>query len=176
MNVSLEQVAHSVAEGAVMSAFDDHHRELLRFARSLTRLPDDAEDLVGEAFLRLTREAQAGRFPEEPKAWLFRVVINLNRSRGRRTAVADRLRPFLPDRAPVRRPDEEFEARSTLDQLHVAVRALPELQRSVFLLSVSGFPGPEIAAIVGRSDGAVRMLIWRAREAIRAAMTEEGQP
>src|SRR6185295_4212161 len=49
-----------------------------------------AEDLVQDAFLRLTVEANAGRFPDDPAAWLHRVGHNLAMSAGRRRSVATR--------------------------------------------------------------------------------------
>src|SRR3990172_10742318 len=62
----------------------------------MTRDEATAEDLTHEAFVRLLREAAAGRAPNDPGAWLHRVAANLATSRGRRIAVADRREGELP--------------------------------------------------------------------------------
>src|SRR5262245_1153393 len=72
----------------VASAFDTYHAELYSFLRRSTRDERAAEDLLQETFLRLTREADAGRTPEHLRAWLYRVATNLVVSRGRRATTA----------------------------------------------------------------------------------------
>ena len=47
--------------GAVTAAFVTYHAELYSFLRRSTRDEGAAEDLLQEAFLRLTREVEAGR-------------------------------------------------------------------------------------------------------------------
>ena len=44
---------------------------LFGFLASLMHDPDAAEGRVREAFARLTREVQAGRTPDNVRAWLF---------------------------------------------------------------------------------------------------------
>lgn len=48
----------------------------------------EAEDLVQETFLRLTRETRAGRSPAQVRAWLYQVAANLAVSRSRRRSTA----------------------------------------------------------------------------------------
>src|SRR5688572_20697376 len=69
-------------------AYRRHGAALARYARALTRDSAVAEDVVQDAFTRLTVELQAGRAPDNVSAWLHRVVANLVASRGRRTQVA----------------------------------------------------------------------------------------
>ena len=56
----------------------------------MTRDRDAADDLVRESFLRLVKEINSGRVPDNVGAWLFRVCSNLATSRGRRLTVAQR--------------------------------------------------------------------------------------
>src|SRR3954454_21408976 len=74
--------------GAVSTAFEAYHAELYNFLRRSTRDEDAAEDLLQEAFLRLTREVDAGRTPEHVRGWLYRVPSTLVISRGRRRTTA----------------------------------------------------------------------------------------
>src|SRR3954447_10123125 len=74
--------------GAVSTAFEAYHAEIYNFLRRSTRDEAAAEDLLQEAFLRLTREVDAGRTPEHVRGWLYRVASNLAISRGRRRTTA----------------------------------------------------------------------------------------
>ena len=176
MDLQVVPVQRADVEAVVADAFEAHHVDLLGFARSCSATADEAEDLAQEAFMRLTVEARAGRFPTDVRPWLFRVCLNAARSRWRRSAVAERLRPLLAVGRPPLQPDEEVQQRSDLAVLRRVVAGLPGTQRAAFLLTLSGVPGPEIASIIGRSPAATRMTIWRAREAVRAAMSREARP
>jgi predicted RNA polymerase sigma factor len=65
---------HASVELFVTSAWADHHAEVYAFLVRTTRDPGVAEDLVQEAFLRLTREVSSGREPTNVRAWLYRVA------------------------------------------------------------------------------------------------------
>jgi RNA polymerase sigma factor (sigma-70 family) len=79
-----------LASAYVESAYESNRPSLHRYLTSVTRDAALAEDLVQDAFLRLTVEANAGRFPDDPAAWLHRVGHNLAMSAGRRRSVATR--------------------------------------------------------------------------------------
>ena len=69
---------------ALVEAYDAYQRDIHGFLRAATRDPDTAEDLTQETFIRLYREIQAGRTPDNIRAWLYTVATNLVTSRGRR--------------------------------------------------------------------------------------------
>ena len=88
--------------GIVEAAYGAHRARLIRYLTGVTRDASVAEDLVQDAFVRLTIEAGAGRAPDDVGAWLHRVAHNLAMSRGRHLSVADRreselARPARPD-------------------------------------------------------------------------------
>jgi RNA polymerase sigma factor (sigma-70 family) len=160
-------------DAAVVAAFEAHHAHLVRFVTSYSGPGMDPEDIVQEAFARLLREARSGRLPADARAWLYTVSVNLARSRARRALVANRARKLLAVGAPTFSPEQEVERRGEFDALRQVVARLPHDRRTAFLLAVDGFTGPQIAAVMNRSPTAVRQLIWRAREAIRAEMEAE---
>ena len=157
----------------VVAAYDAHERDLFSFSLALTRDRAAAEDLVQEAFLRLVREARAGRFPDSARAWLYRVVVNLARSRSRRRLVADRWRSFFTDRGVARSPEDEYVGRERGAAIDSALDALPTEARMAFLLACDGHSGREVAALIGRSEGATRTLLWRARRELRRQIRNE---
>jgi DNA-directed RNA polymerase specialized sigma24 family protein len=57
--------------------------------------------------------------------------------------------------------------------LHRALAALPTEARMALLLATDGHSGTEVATLMGRSEGATRTLLWRARRELRERMATE---
>ena len=157
----------------VTAAYDEHERALYSFALGLTRSGTAAEDLVQESYLRLVREVQAGRAPDNVKAWLYRVCANLATSRGRRATVATRYLPFLVSREVGETPEARHLRLELGAELSTALAELSNDERTGLLLSAGGFHGPEIAQIIGRSHGATRTMLTRARTKVQARLSGE---
>lgn len=162
---------------AVAAVYDDCHRDLFGYAASLTRDTTAAEDLVHEAFARLVRETSAGRSPDDPHAWLYTVCTNLAISRSRRRAIVERWRHLVGRVAPTD-ADEAAEETVVRRERHVelarALATLPTEHRAALLLAADGFSGREIASIIGRSEGATRNILWRARLALKKQLEGGG--
>lgn len=158
---------------AVAAVYDAHHAELYGYAASLVRDPAAAEDVMHEAFAKLVRESARGRWPDEPRAWLYRVCTNLAINRSRRRAAAERWHHLVGRAGPTdddgggEAAEETVIRRERHVELEQALRTLPADHRAALLLAAEGFTGREIAAILGRSEGATRNLLWRARLALK---------
>jgi RNA polymerase sigma-70 factor (ECF subfamily) len=166
------------AQAAVLEAYDAWHEEVYAFLVGATRDDSVAEDLLQEAFLRLLREAQAGRMPEQPRPWLYRVASNLAISRSRRVLSARRWfeRFGIAERAAAvdDPPEVAVLHHETGRVLASALAALSSDARTALLLAAEGFPGSEIAAAIGRSEAATRTLMCRARLQLRRELTPAG--
>jgi RNA polymerase sigma factor (sigma-70 family) len=164
----------SLADAVAVAAWTDHHQELFAFLVRTTRDPEVAEDLLQEAFLRLTREARAGRVPDNVRAWLYRVAFNLATSRGRRLSAAFRGLARLKVPAEPRPEENAVEAGYIHREGHAALLGvLAELApdaRAVLLMASEGFSGAEIAAAIGRSEIATRALLCRTRLRVRGRL------
>ncbi len=178
MPVELEPVSVALVEGRVLTeviaAYDANERDLFTFALGVTRDGAAAEDIVQEAFLRLVRESRAGRHPDNARAWLYRVVVNLGRTRARRRVVADRWRGLFANRDVARSPEDDIVGREGAANLAALVASLPTDARMAFLLATEGHSGQEVATFLGRSEGATRNLLWRARSELRRRLEQEG--
>ena len=166
------------ADAVVVAAWADHHAEIFAFLVRTTRSPEVAEDLIQEAYLRLTREVRADRTPENVRAWLYRVASNLAVSRGRRMSAALRGLVRLRSAAGAGRTEDAPEAgylqrESRAALVDVLAHVEPDA-RAVVLLAAEGFSGAEIAAAIGRSEGATRTLLCRTRVRIRSRL-ESGE-
>lgn len=133
----------------------------------LTRDAALADDLASEAFLRLAIEIRAGRVPNDPPAWLYRVGANLAVSRSRRTLVARRAMPGLLERGVAASPEDEVVTRERDDLVREAVASLPAADQAVVNLAAQGYPSMEIARMVGSSGAATRTRLCRARGRLR---------
>lgn len=159
----------------VSNAFVALAPELRRYALSRTQDAAAAEDLVQEAFVRLTILAGSSGFPTNPRAWLYRVILNLIISGSRRAEVALRRSPELATDDVL--ADSAEAAMLTSERSHAlgaALRMLDASSRTSLLLASQGYTGPEIAAVLGRSESATRTRICRARKIVRRELTSQG--
>jgi RNA polymerase sigma-70 factor (ECF subfamily) len=162
----------SVPAGCVVTqAYVRHHAELVRFVTARTRDPELAADIAQEAFLRLVREEAAGRMPDQIMAWLRQVALNLVVSRSRHARVVDRWEPWLrPSTDAADTPEGAIigEERATI--VRDAVANLSRAERAALVLAAEGYAGREIAQAIGRSEGATRTLMCRARSRLRTEL------
>lgn len=174
VSVRARPAADADAEAVVLAAYEAYARDLNAFARSLVRDRESAEDLVAEAYLRLVREAHAGRTPDDVRGWLYRVTANLVLSRGRRIAVAQRFVGRLLDRRTGESPEARHLRLDIEPVLREAVLALPADARIALVMAARGASGREIAETLGRSEAATRTLLTRARQRVRASLESPG--
>jgi RNA polymerase sigma-70 factor (ECF subfamily) len=162
------------AERYVEATYAEHRSSLVRWLTAMTRDAVTAEDIAQEAFLRLAREAAAGRSPDDAGAWLHRVAGNLVASRGRHQAVVDRRAGELPTPQPEDGPDLVAEWIEVSVALREALERLPIAHKSALVMAAHGYRGPEIARRLGRTDGATRTLLCRARAKMRLELSARG--
>ncbi len=141
---------------------------------AMTRDPAAADDLVSEAFIRLATQIRAGRAPDDPPAWLYRVGSNLVVSRARRASVATRALPGLVRRGDVRSPEDEVLDRERDLLLHDALGSLADADREIVVLAARGYRPEEIAGLIGRSGPATRTRLCRARGRLRTRLEVAG--
>jgi RNA polymerase sigma-70 factor (ECF subfamily) len=138
---------------------------LRRFALTLTRNPDDGDDLVQlsveRALSRLHRWNEGTRLD----SWMFKIMQNLwiDELRSRRSR--GQIEPdFDLDLLAGSDGREAMDARLTLQDTLAAVMALPEDQRAVMLLVVvEGFSYRDAAEVLQVPIGTVMSRISRAR-------------
>lgn len=158
----------------VAAAYEAHQREIHSFAVHATRDPDAAADVTHESFLKLLREAQAGRTPDNVRAWLYRVASNLIINRARHTRVADGVRRFWTGGEEAEASPEWLSLRAERTaELRAALAQLPRDARVGLLLAANGFSGREIATALGRTELAVRTLLCRARGELRQRLAPD---
>lgn len=158
--------------GSVVSqAYVRHYAEVVRFVTARTRDPELAADIAQEAFLKLIREEAAGRLPDQMIAWLRQVALNLVITRSRHARVVDRWEPWLrPTTDAEDTPEGAVIGEERATVVRDAVASLPRVERAALVLAAEGYAGREIARAIGRSEGATRTLMCRARSRLRSEL------
>jgi RNA polymerase sigma-70 factor, ECF subfamily len=154
-------VRSATEEGGFEALYAQVQPGLWRYAHRLTGDQDTADDVVQEAFVRLlARPDLAG---DAARLWLFTVVTNLVRDRGRTTARRNRLLAavaFAPRASPP--ADAELEHQERIRSVREALDQLADRDRQILLMREEGFRYQEIAAVIGVAPGSVGTLIARA--------------
>jgi RNA polymerase sigma factor (sigma-70 family) len=168
-------LASGCADDALLTElYVAHAPGLTRWMTGYTRDAEVAADVVQEAFLRLARELQAGRRPDNAAAWLAQVARNLATSRARRASTATRFEPLLE--RPSTPEDPAFAVLRTerADAVHAALADLRPVDRTALILAAEGHPNAEIAVQIGRTELATRALLCRARRRLRPVLAGVG--
>jgi RNA polymerase sigma-70 factor, ECF subfamily len=144
--------------------------DVYRFVRSIVGDEHDAEDVTQTVFLKLMSVISKYRREKVPfAAWLIRVARNaaIDHVRERRPVPCEEIRASTAD------PFEGNEQR--LNDLKDAIAGVQRKQREVVVLrQVCGFTPSEIAALLGKSEGAIHGLHHRGRRAVQARLSERG--
>jgi RNA polymerase sigma-70 factor (ECF subfamily) len=152
-------------EAAFTEIFRDVQPPLLRYLHVLS--PDAAEDVASDTWLQVVAGFRAFRGEERAfRAWVFTIArhraVDWGRSRTRRAALAVTLsgeaeRLTAPDTAEV--VMERIGTRAVLE----SIATLPRDQAEIVMLRVvAGLDTADVARIVGKSQGAVRVAAHRA--------------
>jgi RNA polymerase sigma-70 factor (ECF subfamily) len=137
-------------------------RSLLAFSGD----PDVASDAVAEAFAQALRRGGAIR---EPERWVwraaFRIAAGELKERGR----------FDP-RGEHPGHDRGYVLEEPARELIAALRQLSPKQRAAVVLHhAAGYPLRDVAAILGSTQGAVKVHLSRARSRLRDLLSEEDE-
>lgn len=155
-----------------------HLRVAHAVARGVVRNPADADDLVQEAFLEALVKLDSCRDPARFAGWLLAIVRN--RGHNRRRWLRRREALPLDEDSPVAGPHDparDAERAELRDRLLDGLGRLPESQRQVVLLhDLDGRPHAEVAASLGISEGASRVLLHRARARLRRFFAPDPLP
>jgi len=168
-------------DGASFGVLLDKHRlSVIHFLYRMVQNHAVAEELAQEVFLRVYRS----RATYEPTAkfttWLFRIATHLALN-SLRDGKNERLQERLDDQSndmPVRQVSDRkptVEAsmvyESRLDEVRKAVATLPEKQRAAVLMhKYQEMEYSQIAKVLNCSESAVKSLLFRAYETLRARL------
>jgi RNA polymerase sigma-70 factor, ECF subfamily len=156
---------------------------MLRLARSFVDSAQSAEDVVQEAWLGMLSGLARFEGRSSLRTWTFTILVNRARTRGAREARTVPRSPLEDAAEETARtwfslaqrdntPESAVLSREILLQLDRAMSVLPPRQRQVVTMrEISGMSAEEVCAALGISAANQRVLLHRARVALRTALT-----
>ncbi|HEX3629708.1 MAG TPA: sigma-70 family RNA polymerase sigma factor [Candidatus Dormibacteraeota bacterium] len=166
-----ELVEHAKEDPEAFGAlYDRYFPQIYRFAYSRVRDQSLAEDVTSEVFFKALRNIKRYTYSGHPfSSWLYQITLN---------AVADHYRGAagkeveleegadMPSQAPA--VVDEVVRRDRSRRVWAAINQLPQQQRTAMILKFSEDKKIEdIAVIMGKSAGAVKLLLHRGVERLR---------
>lgn len=166
------------AEATFDRLYAEHGRAVLAYALRRTADPQDAADVLAEAFLVAWRRLDAVPHGDAARLWLYGVarhaLANQRRSERRRERLAERLRRELPGAletmSPLSAGTETGAIREALGRLG------SEDQEILRLAGWEELRPDEIATVLGISHVAARSRLHRARRRLRTALQRAPEP
>ena len=155
--------------------YDRHFQQIYRFVFSRVREQAAAEDVTSEVFMKALKSLPRYQHTGRPfSAWLYQIAVN---------AVADRYRADRPTRdidemhdlaSPETAVEEVAAQRDEVRRIWAVVERLPGQQRTAMVLKFQeDMKIEDIAAAMGKSEGAVKLLLHRGVTRIRSEMAKE---
>ena len=139
----------------------------------------DAEDLTTQTFLKMLEKIGSFKWQSAPfSAWLFRIAHNLamDHFRARRRWQPEEEVPEPPGEE---EPSAELAAMKTIGResmLKLIERLSPEQQQVLTLKFVFNLPNAEVAAILDKTEGAIKSLQHRALVSLQKQIQEQEVP
>ena len=150
--------------------YEAHFERIYAFVVNRVRDRSVAEDLTAEVFRHALAAIGGFEWRGVPfSAWLYRIAANEIADHASKAArERGSITPGEPIAEPIRDETERIEHRASLFRL---VDGLPVDQRRVIVMRFAEERSiREVAESLGRSEGAVKQLQWRALETLRSRM------
>jgi RNA polymerase sigma-70 factor (ECF subfamily) len=142
-------INRNVNKGSLETTYNEVKSSLMRFAFRYLKKPNDVEDVVQEAFVKVIKIKNSSEI-KDIKPYLFQTVKNLsfNYLQKSEYKLSDSIGDFEDENVSIdsQTLEEEFESRQRFELFCRAVRVLPiKCQRVYILRKVYGFSQKEIA-------------------------------
>ena len=159
--------------------------QVYRVARRLVRSPEEAEDLVQETYARAFRSWRSYSPGTNMRAWLLRILTNLNVDRGRRVQRTPQMQPleesdyYLANKVASAAGEEALEQEQVVERLsqdaivHALADIQPQFRDVVVLVDIGDFSYADAAEILDIPMGTVMSRLHRGRRALKQRLAEE---
>lgn len=173
------------AVGGNVEAFGELYKRyfdaVYRYIFFRLRSVQDAEDLTGQVFLNAWRAIERFQVGQVPfNAWLYTIAHNLlanhyrNRQRRAETNIDEKTDGAADAGPMIVNPEVELEKKWRSETLRRAIMSLKEEQQLViYLRFIERRDHTAVAQLLGKSEGAVRTIQFRALQALRRLVDEE---
>lgn len=148
-----------------------YHNGIYRFAFKLCLSRSESEDLLQDTFMRLFKELDKGVELENPRAWLYKVVLNLwknkyNRLKTIQSKSAQVERPGNNDQT----PETDFIEREKRKLVFDSLQQLPAKERNILTLYHDGLSYAEIAEVLDMKPESVGTTLSRSIQKFKSQL------
>lgn len=169
--------------------FRKHNPSMLRVCEGLVRNRATAEEIVQDTWVAVLKGIGGFEGRSSLAGWIFAILVNKARSRAQRdgrtisfdgegdddglaAAFDGRGRwKDMPELWETLTPDRILEGRNIMAHVTAAIDTLPPAQRSVLILRAQqGLEPEEVCAALSITEGNMRVLLHRARLAVRKSL------
>lgn len=153
----------------IENAWRKYQQQLLSYIRSKVKTTEDAEELLNDVFVKLTKTIANNNAPDNISAWLYHVTKNSIVDYYRTKKQFETLPDDLSDQ------HENTEEANVIRELSQCIlpmiKALPEAYQQPLILSeINGNKYKEVATELGLSVSAVKSRILRGRQKLHKSL------
>lgn len=162
---------------ALERLYSDYSKDVYRYLSSLCRSAELAEDLTSEVFLEVVKSLAGFRGESDVKTWLFSIARHRwykYLKKKKRTIVAEELESIIEDKPPdYRSAEDKYLDSELVRRVYELINAEREAPKNVALMRIEGYSFYEIGNALGISESSARVMFFRIKEKLRAALKEE---
>lgn len=161
--------ARKMDPGILTQIYQSFSPGIFRYALRLLGSDDLAEDCVADTFSRFLKALNLGQGPADHlEAYLYRIAHNwITDYYRRQSPLSAELNEVIPA-AEHLQPEQQLTRRLEEQKVRLALRALTPEQRQVVMLRVyEEWSYEEISAALGKPQGTIRALLFRALQSLR---------
>jgi RNA polymerase sigma-70 factor (ECF subfamily) len=175
-------------QAAFRKLFDKYHRRVFAVSLAVVKNPQDASDIVQEAFVRVHRHLGSFQGASSFYTWLYRITMNLSidHHRRKKNAVAvdydDGVRREPEDAESASEilpsyvhndPGKSHSRKELAQRMQAALATLPPYHQQVIVLrEVDGLSYEEIAKIMKVPKGTIMSRLFHARRKMQSALAD----
>lgn len=177
-----KKLLESVKSGngdAFVKLVSPHRIRLMRKAASMVGNPDDAEDIVQDSLMTAYRAIRSFRGESGIYTWLYRIVVNKCRDfhRSKKNSITDPV-----DTSSFLIEDERIDVEKNLEHSTEAaylierINELDKKYREILIMRYfDDLSYQEISKVIGIQVGTVKSRLFKARELLKRAITQDGK-
>jgi RNA polymerase sigma-70 factor, ECF subfamily len=149
--------------------YDHYFTQIYRFTYSRLRDQEVAEDVTSEVFFKALRAIGRYKPSGHPfSSWLYQIASNAINDYYRSRKPTDDIDAAMGVVDKARPVDEDVADRQEASRVWAAIDSLPEAQRTAMALKLGeDLKLGQIAVIMGKSEGAIKLLIHRGMAGVR---------
>jgi len=177
LRVTEEEIIRGLQSGdekVFREVVDRYQTQVFRTCMGMLHHREDAEDIAQEVFVEVYRSVKNFRTDSKLSTWIYRIAINKSLNHLRKRSRSRWLQPFemlfngkseeTVYGSGESMPHAALEKKQRMQKLHAAIDALPERQKTVFLLNkFEELSYQEIAEVTGQTISSVESLLHRAK-------------